>query len=747
MRGSYGPFVGFSAFVFLAAGAGMLWTVVQGGSVIASPNRGTVTGGAAPTPSQPSTTDGTPVAGSTAVATYPSGAPKAARKDHTIATSFGASRVDPYYWLREKDNPEVLAYLKAENDYATQQLSPTTPLREEIAKELTERANVEDVEVPYAKDGYFYQTQYQAGADYPVIVRRQGSPDGAETVVLNVPELAEGHEQYFLRNWEVSPDGAKVAFAVDFNGSRICEIFVRDLNSGAVTSTGIKDADGSIVWSADNSALLYGHLDDTLRTDQIKRHTLGSQPSADTVVLTEGDNTMSLSIGTAKSKKYAIVTIYHLQRTELQAIALDVPNAQPVMLVPRSKNTRAFADHLDGQFFIITNENAPDQKVVAVPDSAPSSTGAVVVPEVKGHYLNDFVLFRGRIAVSESHDAVQTVRVVDLATGQSRSMSPDVIGETNFDRNEDPSLPTLRLTFEKPNAPPIVYDLDLQSGAATELKRDPAWTWYNPELYETQRIQAPAQDGTQVPVTLVWRKDQKKPGGNPTLVYAYGAYGITSGPGFYRGYVSLLDRGFVLAIAHVRGGRDMGDAWYQGGRMANKMNTFTDFVAASKAVSSQGFADPSKVYAYGGSAGGLLMGAVANLSGETYDGIVAAVPFVDVLTTMLDDTIPLTTFEYEEWGNPNIQEQYEWMAAYSPYDNVTAKAYPAMYVFTGLHDSQVAYFEPAKWVAKLRATKTDQNPLLFAINMDAGHSGNSGRTGRVDDNSKMFAWLLDRAAK
>ena len=742
MRGSYGPFVKFSAVVFIAAGAFAGWTLVKGEKLIVtlaerSGAEVAATGPAEATPAAPVTPP--------LVAGAP---PVAARKDHTVTTSFGASRVDPYYWLKDKENPEVLSYLNAENDYALAQLAPLKPVQDQIRSELEARANLADVEAPYAADGYYYQTRYEQGADYPIIVRRKGSPDAAEEIILNVPELATGHAQYFLRNWVVNPAGTEVAFAVDFSGDRRHEIFVRNLATGAVTPTGIKDSDAAIVWSAAGDAILYGSIDATYRTNRIMRHAM-SGAVADTVLLEEPDTTLSLGVGAARSKAFAIITVYHLQRTELLAVSLSDPNAQPIMLLPRSRNARALADHLDGRFYILTNEGAPDQKIVSVPDTDPMAAPQTVVAEVKGHFLDNFVLFNGRVAVQEIHDAMQTVRVVDLATGASREMSPAVIGETTLDRNEDPSLPTLRLTFETPTAPAIVYDLDLATGAATEMKRSTAWTWFKPDLYESQRIMASAKDGTQVPVTLIWRKDQKKPEGNPTLMYGYGAYGVSSMPGigFYLPYVSLVDRGFVLAIAHVRGGREMGDAWYQQGRMANKMNSFTDFVSATEAVIAQGFARPGKVYAFGRSAGGLLMGAVTNIGGNLYDGIVAGVPFVDVLTTMLDDTIPLTTFEYEEWGNPNIPEQYDWMKAYSPYDNLTAKAYPALYVFTALNDSQVGFFEPAKWVAKLRTMKTDQNPILFVINMGAGHSGNSGRTGRVEDYTRMFSWLVDRAAK
>lgn len=726
MRGTYNSFVVVSLLVF--AGGGVL-SVVD----LLPRHAGPAATAAAPATATPTAAPGIP--------------PAAARRDHAVTTPFGVSRNDPYYWLNEKDNPEVVAYLDAENAYAEAMLKPQAALQDEIFAELEQRASLADKDVPWPMDGYFYESRYAEGADYPLIVRHQGSATGPETVVLDVPALAKPHEQYFLRNWQVSPDGAKVAFAVDFKGDRICEIFVRDIATGAVETTGIKDSQSDIVWSADGKALIYTAVDGMVRGYQAKRHILGQPVANDTVLLQEDDTTFEIGVQQSRSREMAIITVGHAQRDEILVVSTSALDPKPVMLVPRTLNVRATADHLGGQFYILTNDQAGDRKIVATPDSAPSlATATPIVPETKGRYIEGFELFDGFIALQEIHDGVTTVRTVDRATGAPRAdLDFGPLGVAQLNENRDPKLTSLRVSFESATTPPVLYDVDMTTGVQTELKRDPAWTWFNPATVEAIRISAPAKDGAAVPVTLFWRKDKFKPGTNALLVYGYGAYGISMEPGFYRNFMSLVDRGFVVAIAHIRGGRDLGDAWYQGGRMANKMNTFTDFIAATESAIASGYADPRKVYAMGGSAGGLLMGAVLNLDGTLYDGVVALVPFVDVLTTMLDDTIPLTTFEYEEWGNPNIQEQYNWMAAYSPYDNVAPKNYPALFVLTGLHDSQVGYFEPAKWVAKLRVTKTDKNPLLFTINMGAGHSGNSGRTGPVADRAKVYAWLLSRA--
>ncbi len=728
MRGTYGSFVVVSLLAFVGGGVLSVVDLLPRHAGAATP-QATASAAAGPEAAVP----GVP--------------PVAAKKDHAVTAPFGATRNDPYYWLNEKENPEVLAYLEAENAYAAAMLKPQAALQEEIFKELETRAALADKDVPWPMDGYWYETRYAEGADYPVIVRHQGSATGPETVVLDVPTLAQPHEQYFMRRWEVSPDGTKVAFAVDFKGDRICEIFVRDIAGGAAISTGIKDASSDIVWSADGSAIIYTALDGMVRGYQAKRHVLGQPVANDQILLQEDDTTFEIGLTQSRSREMAIITVGHAQRDEILVVSTSAIDPKPVMLVPRTLNVRATADHIDGQFYILTNDQAGDRKIVVTPDTAPSlATAVAIVPETKGRYIENFVLFDDFIAIDETHDAIGTIRIVDRKTGApGAEVDFGPLGVATLDKNEDPKLSAVRISFESATTPGVLYDVDMTSGAKTELKKSPAWTWFDPAKYEAARLIAPAKDGTGVPVTLLWRKDLFKPGTNPMLVYGYGAYGISSEPGFYRNFISLVDRGFVLAIAHVRGGRDMGDAWYQGGRMANKMNTFTDFIAATESAIASGYADPKKVYAMGGSAGGLLMGAVLNLDGTLYDGVVAQVPFVDVLTTMLDDTIPLTTFEYEEWGNPNLQEQYGWMALYSPYDNVAPKNYPALFVLTGLNDSQVGYFEPAKWVARLRATKTDTNPLLFTTNMGAGHSGNSGRTGPVADRAKVYAWLLKRA--
>ncbi len=740
MRGFYGPLVKTGAAVFVAAGVVSGWMAFEGRFSVAGPG--------ALIAKAPAGEDGAPAPQPHAggeIARDASGAPLAPRADHVVTTPFGASRVDPWYWLREKENPNVLAYLEAENAFAATQLAPYKAMKDEIARTLEERARLEDAEPPYAMGGYLYQTRYAQGADYPVIVRRKdaGAP---EEIVLDAPELAKGHAQYFLHDWTVSPDGGKVAFAVDFTGDRRGTVFVRDLATGRTEQTPIVNADGDLVWSAGGDAIYYAAMDQTYRASAIRRFDVTR--GVDRAIVTEPDTTFSLQLTATKSGQMAIVVAYHAQRSEVQAISLADEAAPPVMLVPRSRDARATADHLDGAFYILTDDGAPDFRIVKAPDTAPAPENwSDVVPQIAGRTIQDFALFHGKIAVEDVHDARQTVRVVDVATGAAKEMSPDAVGVTTLDRNEDAGLKAVRLSFQTPTTPSITYDLDLESGAATEIHRAPAWSWHKPELYQSERIEALSSDGAHVPVTLVWRRDRKVEGGNPTLVYGYGAYGVPVAPGFVEGWTPLLDRGFVLAIAHVRGGADLGEAWYESGRMANKKNSFADFIAATEALIAKGYAKPGKIYAYGASAGGLLVGAVMNMRPELYDGVAAGVPFVDVLTTMLDDTIPLTTFEYEEWGDPRIPEQYDWMKAYSPYDNVTAKSYPALYVFTALNDSQVGYFEPAKWVAKLRATKTGDAPITLLTDMGAGHAGDSGRAGRAENRAGLIAWLAGRAAR
>lgn len=680
-------------------------------------------------------------------------APPVARIEPKVFEANGVTRTDNYYWMRDKANPEVIKHLEAENAYAASQLAPLAPLVDELYKEMADREDDAEKSVPYFDNGYWYETRFTEGADYPVVVRRKGTKDAAEEVVLDEPALAKDHAQFNLNNWEVSPDGALVAYAVDYSGDRMHTIVVRRIATGEQLDTAIVGATEAMAWAADNKTLFFVRNDPkTVRGYQAVRHVTGTPVGSDVVVYEEKDDTFELAVDLTKSRKFIVISSIHLQTTEQRIVPAATPAAAPKVVVPREKCVQYDLDHLGKNFYIRTNKNAPDFRIARVADTDLSpAKWKDVVPQKPGTYIGSFEVFDNFIVTDDEHDAILSMRIFSLSKpGEEAVPMPTPVGIASMADfpdavNLDPALTTIRFGFSSPTTPDRIYDYDTKTKTSTLLKEDPAVRWFKPELYEAARISATATDGESIPVTVLFRKDKRVQGGNPTLLYAYGSYGISTSPRFYSTWISLIDRGFVFAIAHVRGGREMGERWYDEGRMSAKKNTFTDYIAVGEALVAQGYASPRQLFGRGGSAGGLLMGAVANMKPELFAGLVAEVPFVDVITTMSDPTIPLTTFEYEEWGNPAIKDQFDYMLSYSPYDQVTAKKYPPLFVRAGLNDSQVGYFEPAKWVAKLRAVKTDDNPILFLTEMDAGHSGDSGRLGYLEDRAKVAAWLIDRA--
>jgi oligopeptidase B len=667
---------------------------------------------------------------------------------------FGKKRIDNYDWLRDRDDPAVADLLRAENAYADARLKPLKPLVSEIAAELKARSAEEDVSVPYADNGYLYERRFSRGAPYPVIVRRKDTAEAPEQIVLDVGALAAGHPQYRLGTWTVSPDNTRVAFAVDFTGSREFRIFVRDIATGKVTDLGIGDVAANLVFAADSETLFFVRNEaKTVRSYQIWRHRLGTDAAGDTLVYEEKDPTFSVSLELSKSRRFIFMEIDEERTSEVRYLPADRPTDEFKIMEPRRDDVLYHADHVGDRFFIRTNLDAPDYRIVTAPEAAPDAAHwTELVAQRPGQHLSHFETFDKFIAVDVDFDGNSVIRAFRLSDMHEIEMPrPSEIGvaSTFFfggtGGNRVPSSDVLRFRFTAPLQPQSIYDFDMASGALTLRKQDPATKWFKPAPYGLARIFATAPDGERVPVTIVYRKDMRRPGGNPTLVVGYGSYGISFRPTFTGSTFSLIDRGFVYAIAHVRGGHEMGERWYEEGRVLNKRNTFTDFIAATQALIAQGYADPKAIFAQGRSAGGLLMGAVANMRPDLYAGIVAEVPFVDVITTMSDASIPLTTLEYSEWGNPAVKPQYDYMLSYSPYDNVKRQNYPALFITAGLYDSQVSYAEPAKWVARLRANKTDHHDILFKTNMGAGHGGRSGRLGSIDESAEIMAWLLAHA--
>jgi len=669
--------------------------------------------------------------------------------------AFGSARIDNYDWLRDRKDPRVIAYLNAENAYADARLKLIKPLIDELAAELKAREGQEDASVPTAYNDYVYERRFTQGAQYPYIVRRKDAFGAQEEIVLDVGTLAAGHPQHCqLGSWNVSPDNTRVAFAVDFTGGRDFRIFVRTIATGETVDQGIDNASSDLVFASDSNTLFYVRNEPTtLRSYQVWRHRLGSNSNSDVLIYEESDPTFSVSIGLSRSRKFILLNLDEERTSEYRYLPADQPTGELTVIEPRRRGVIYEVDHVGDEFFVRTNLDAPDFRLMRAPQATPAALHwSEIVPEEPGHHLSNFKAFKTFVAVDVEDESGTTIRVISLPELREIPVPrPAAIGVASIsfvDDNEanlDPAANVLRFHFSSPLQPQSVYDFDVTNGALTLRKQEPASRWFDRHRYVLDQLSATAADGERVPITIVYRKDMRRSGGNPTLIVGYGAYGLSSRATFTRSAFSLIDRGFVYAIAHVRGGNEKGERWYAEGRMLNKRNTFTDFVVVTETLIAQGYADSRAVFAQGGSAGGLLMGAIANLRPDLYAGIVAEVPFVDVVTTMSDASVPLTTLEYDEWGNPAVKREYDYMLSYSPYDNVAQKNYSAMFITAAFHDSQVSYAEPAKWVAKLRANKTDTHKLLLKTDMTAGHDGRSGRLGSIEQSAEIMGWLIAHA--
>ena len=692
----------------------------------------------------------------TAPAAGPGDPPMAAARPHELDTH-GDVRVDEYYWLREREDPEVIAYLEAENEYLDGVMAHTEELQETLFEEIRGRIVEDDSSVPYRDGDYWYYTRYEEGKQYPIHCRRPADGDtfggaadpAAEEVLVDVNEIAEGKEYTSVRP-AVSPDHRILAYAVDDVGRRFYTVRFKDLATGETLPDEISDVTANLAWAADSATLFYVRQDpDTLRSYQVFRHRLG-KGAADDLVYEEPDETFSVFLRRSQSRKYLMAVSNHTLRTEVRTLRADDPDGDFAVFEPRGERHEYSVDHLGDRFWVRTNDEAPNFRLMS---TAEDTTGRAAWREETPHrddvLLEGFELFDRFLVLAERRGGLNQLRIEEVGGGGMEGHDLD-FGEPTYSAglgvNPDPSSGTLRYVYQSLTTPRSVFDYDPAAREKTLRKQDQVLGGFDSADYRTERLWAVAADGTEVPVSVVYRPDLRPAeGGSPLLLYGYGAYGASMDAGFSSLRLSLLDRGFVYAIAHIRGGEEMGRSWYEDGKLLNKKNTFTDFIAAAEHLTAEGYADPDRIYAMGGSAGGLLMGAVFNLRPDLWGGIVAQVPFVDVVTTMLDASIPLTTFEWDEWGDPREREYYDYMLSYSPYDNVEAKDYPHMLVTTGLHDSQVQYWEPAKWVARLRAKKTDGNLLLLKTNMSAGHGGASGRFDRYRETALVYAFLLDRA--
>ncbi len=660
----------------------------------------------------------------------------------------GDVRVDNYYWLNDKENAEVIDYLERENDYYSKMTAHTDGFKKELFEEIKGRIKEDDASVPYKYNGYYYITRFEKGKDYPIHTRKKGSMDAEEEIMFDVNEMAKDHAYYALGGINVSPDNKLVAFGVDTVSRRKYTIHIKNLETGKISEENIPVTTGGSTWANDNKTLYYTKKDEqTLRSNQIFKHVLGTSLNNDKLIFTEEDETFNTYVYKTKSKKYIVIGSSSTLTSEYQILNADKPEGDFKMFQKRERGLEYNFSHYQDQFYLVTNmDGATNFKLMKTSENKTGKENwEEVIPHREDVLLEDIDIFKDYLVVSERKNGLNELRIIKWEDNSEYFLPFDNETYTAYtSTNLDFDTTVLRYGYNSMTTPSSVIDFDMSTKEKTVVKETEVLGGkFDKDNYESKRIWATAADGTQIPISIVYKKGIKLNGKNPFLMYAYGSYGSTIDPYFSYARLSLLDRGFVFGIAHVRGGEYLGRKWYEDGKLLKKKNTFTDFIDASKYVIDQKYTSAEHLYASGGSAGGLLMGAIVNMSPEIYNGVIASVPFVDVMTTMLDDTIPLTTGEYDEWGNPNEKESYDYMRSYSPYDNVTKTNYPNMLVTTGLHDSQVQYFEPAKWVAKLREYKTDNNQLLFHINMDAGHGGASGRFEALKEVAVDYAFLLD----
>ena len=673
--------------------------------------------------------------------------PRAEQRPFTVESPQG-NREDPWFWLRDDDrnDPDVIAYLEAENAWYAAHEAHYAGLVERLYGEIVGRLKQDDATVPVFERGYWYYTRHEEGRQYPVHARRKGTMEAPEEILLDGNAMAEGHAYFDIAAWSVSDDNRLLAWMEDTLGRRQYVLRVRDLQTGELLAEAIEPVSG-FAWAADNRTLFYVESHPvTLRPYRVRRHELGST-DADTIVHEEIDETFFTDVGRTRSGDFLVIGLSATEATEMRILEADEPRGAFRVFLPREREHVYSIDHVGERWIVRTNWQAPNHRLMSVPVGREAERGAWVdvVPHSEDVFIEDFLVFDTFMAIGERSGGLLRVRVMPWE-GEPFHVAVDEPASTTL-LGQNPVLDTtsLRYGYTSLATPESVYEVDVLTGGRTLLKRSPVLGDFDPDDYETAHLWAPARDGERIPVSLVFRKDLVRDGSAPLYQYAYGSYGYSQDPMFSSARLSLLDRGFVYAIAHVRGGQELGRRWYEDGRLLDKTNTFNDFIDVTRFLVEEKYAAPDRVFAAGGSAGGLLIGAVANMAPERYAGMVAEVPFVDLINTMLDETIPLTTFEFDEWGNPKLQPWHDYMLSYSPYDNVSAQDYPPLLVTTGLHDSQVQYWEPAKWVAKLRATRTNDVPLLLRTTMEAGHSGPSGRFDRLWELAQEYAFVLDLA--
>ena len=686
----------------------------------------------------------TPAVSAPAAALTP---PLAAVRPHRF-DEFGTVRIDNYYWLKERSNPEVIKYLEDENAYTKAVMAHTQALQDRLYEEMKGRVLQNDQSVPFREGNYFYYTRLVEGKNYPIYARKRGALNAPEEIMIDANVLAEGKSTFLIRAWDVSSAGDILAFAADTTGGRVSAIRFKNLRTGEMLSDVIPRSIGGIAWAEENRTIFYTKPDSvSVRPYQVYRHKLGTPAASDQMVYEDKDETYYVSVFKTKSRAYIMIQSSQTLATEYSYIRADQPEAAFRVLIPRERGHEYYANHFGDYFYLLSNDHAKNFRLMRTPVARPGRANwEEVIPHRPDVLLEDFEFFKDFLVVSERKDGLVQLRVRPWSGGGRGEYYLD-FGEPAYlafvSTNREFDTPLLRYVYTSLTTPSSTYDYDMRTKQKTLLKRDQILGGFDPANYVTERFYTTARDGARVPVSLMYKKGIARPA--PLLLTGYGSYGASSDPTFSSDRLSLVDRGFVFAIAHIRGGSEMGRAWYENGRQLQKKNTFNDFVDVADDLIRRGYTSSSKLFARVASAGGLLMGAVVNQRPELWRGVVAGVPYVDVITTMSDSTIPLTTGEYDEWGNPHDSTFYRYMLSYSPYDNVERKAYPNLLITAGLYDTQVLYVEPAKWTARLRAMKTDTNRLILRTNMEAGHSGASGRYKRWRDVAFEYAFLLDLA--
>ncbi len=672
--------------------------------------------------------------------------PPVAERRPRVDTLHGEPRTDDYFWLRNRNDPKTISYLEAENVYTAAALQHTEPLQEQLYQEMLGRIKQTDLSVPERFGPYYYYSRTEEGKQYPIFARKRESLDAPEEILLDQNVMAEGHEYYTITSQRISPDHQRLAFLVDSTGSEQFVMMVRDLRTGEILPDRVPDVAWSVEWAEDNRTLLYTTFDSAQRSDKVWRHTLGDDPARAQLVFHEPDVLYNVGLSKTKSQRFFVIEAAGFNNGDVRVIDASTPAAAPRLIAPRARDLEYSVEHHGDDFLVLTNDGAQNFQLMRAPIANPARANwKPFIAHRADVLVQGMEVFRDWLVLYERGNATRGIQIRSLRDGAAHHVSfPEEVFTFAPGANRDYDSAILRFSYSSPMTPPSVYDYDMAQRTRTLLKKTEVLGGYDPSLYTAERIWATADDGVRVPVTLIYRGTLERDASRPVLLYAYGSYGSSSDPGFSSARLSLLDRGVVWAIAHIRGGQEMGRQWYDDGKLLNKKNTFSDYVAVAQHLVTERYTATDRLVGNGGSAGGLLMGAVVNMRPDLFRAVVADVPFVDVINTMLDASIPLTAQEWDQWGNPTDSTYYAYMRSYSPYDNVERKAYPALLITTGLNDPRVAYWEPAKWAARLRAMKTDSNPLLLRTNMGAGHGGSSGRYDALRETAIRYAFMLDQ---